>query len=297
MQKYFALLAIILSLPIQVMAFVVPEKPVGFVSDYANILSVEQKNSLENKIFQFEKQSTNEISVVTIDSLDGDSIENVAQEIFTRWGIGKEDKDNGVLLLVAVEDRKTRIHTGYGVEGDLTDIGTSYIQSEVIVPAFRDGDYFSGINGAVDKMIESLGGTEIVPDDYSEGKSKNNSGVWEMAFFFIFMILQISISVLARSKSWWAGGILGAVISAIVIFWTGLVVVSLLSGFIFIIFVGLGLLIDYSVSKAYTAGKFKNGPGGFWWLGGGGFGGGSGGGGFGGFGGGSSGGGGSSSSW
>jgi uncharacterized protein len=296
------ILSIILGLfPIQTFAFTVPAKPTSFVSDYAGMMSASQVSDLENKISQFEKQTTNEIAVVTVPSLDGEPIENLAQEIFTKWGIGKKDKNNGVLLLISLADRKTRIQTGYGVEGDLTDIGTSYIQSEVITPAFRAGDYYAGIDGAVDKMITALGGADIVPSGYSQNNnSGNNNNFWGIAVFFAFMFLQISVSVLARSKSWWAGGVLGAIISVIIIFATGVAFVSLASLVIFVLITGMGLIVDYSVSKAYTAGKFKSGPGGFWWFGGGrgpgGFGGSSGGG-FGGFGGGGSGGGGSSGSW
>ena len=169
-------------IPAVSLAFVIPERPTGFVQDYAKILTEEQVTQLETKLQSFEKSSTNEIAVVTIPSLDGDTIENVAQELFTKWGIGKQDKNNGVLLIISLGDRKTRIHTGYGVEGDLTDIGTSYIQSEVITPAFRNEDYFGGLNGAVDKMIEALGGMDIVPEEYSENTSSGFN------FEFIFWI-------------------------------------------------------------------------------------------------------------
>ncbi|MEK7088588.1 MAG: TPM domain-containing protein, partial [Patescibacteria group bacterium] len=92
------------------LAFDIPNKPQSFVNDFANILSVEDKSSLENKISNFEKQTGNEITVVIIPSLDGDTVENVAQNIFTKWGIGKKEKNNGVLILIAMTERKTRIH-------------------------------------------------------------------------------------------------------------------------------------------------------------------------------------------
>ncbi|MEQ1500545.1 MAG: TPM domain-containing protein, partial [Parcubacteria group bacterium] len=186
MKKYF-LLAIFL--PVLSLAFTVPEKPTGFVQDYANILTKDQVSQLENKLSQYEKSTTNEIAVVTIPSLDNDAIENVAQEIFTKWQIGKQDKNNGVLLLISLAERKTRIHTGYGVEGDLTDIGTSYIQSEVITPAFKQGDYFGGINSGLDKMIEALGGTEIIPEDYSTNNLLEKIP-WEFVLFLVFVVLQ-----------------------------------------------------------------------------------------------------------
>ncbi len=273
-------------------AFTVPTKPASFVSDYANVLKVEEKATIEAKLSNFEKETTNEIAVVIIPSLDGDTIENVAQSIFTAWGIGKKDKNNGALFLISIGDRKTRIHTGYGLEPTLTDIGTSYIQSEVVRPAFQAGDYAGGINGAVDKMIGLITGGESVPADYSPSKSGSNTSPSRFIDFAIFglIVFQWVFAMLARSKSWWAGGVFG-------------VIIGIILGFIFTLFVGvimsiifgaLGLLIDYFVSKRYQ----KDNELGIkhpWFIGGSGFG--RGGGGFGGFGGGSSGGGGSSSSW
>lgn len=280
--------------PFIVSAFAVPAKPTGFVQDYAKMLTTEQITSLENKLEAYEKQSTNEIAVVTINSLDGDAIENVAQDIFTKWGIGKKDKNNGVLLLISLSDRQTRIQTGYGVEGELTDIGTSYIQSEIITPAFKEGKYYDGINGAVDEMIKALGGTEIVPNDYYNSQQNSNPKNWGFIFFLVIVAIQWIVAILARSKSWWAGGVLGGVIAIVLIFFFSLVIIFAIP--LFIILVLLGLLLDYSVSKAYQNHK-DGGPRPPWFLGGGGFGGGSSGGGFGGFGGGMSGGGGSSGRW
>ena len=292
--KVLLLTTLLLFLPSLVLAFAVPEKPSSFVSDYAEILKPEEKLVLESKLSEFEKQTTNEIAVVTIKSLDGNTIENIAQEIFTQWGIGKKDKNNGVLLLISLEDRQTRIQTGYGVEPYLTDIGTSYIQSDVIAGEFKFGAYFSGINRAVDKMIEALGGQQIVPEGYSQNSNKP-----KFSFNFIIFILfafQWVIAILARSKSWWAGGIFGGVVGlAIAVFFIGF---SLITIFVVGFFVGFGLLLDFIVSRAYQKHKAGGGvpP---WFLGGGGFGGGSGSGGgsFGGFGGGMSGGGGSSGRW
>lgn len=274
------------------LAFDIPVRPQGFVNDYTGVLSAENKNTLENKISNFEKQTSNEIAIVIIPSLDGDTVENVAQNIFTKWSIGKKDKNNGVLVLVAIAEHQTRIQTGYGVEGDLTDLATSYIQSEIIKPAFRAGDYYSGLSGAVDKIIQSLGGNSIVPDGYSSDKNKSGTD-WSFLFFLGFVILQFIVSILGRSKSWWGGGVLGAAIGGIIWFLGFFSFVVSVILFVFLIIFGLGL--DFVVSRSYQKAK-DNGKRFPWWIGGGGLGGGSGGG-FGGFGGGMSGGGGSSGSW
>ncbi len=293
MQKYFALIGL-LFLPIFTLAFTVPARPSMYVNDYAGMLSADQASQLETKIESFEKSTTNEIAVVTVQSLNGEPIENVAQGIFTKWGIGKKDKNNGVLLLISLSDRKTRIQTGYGVEGNLTDIATSYIQRDIITPAFRSGDYYSGINGAVDKMISALGGSDIVPDSYNTAQSNNYRGFnWQFIFIFGFVAIQWIIAILARSKSWWGGGFVGGVISLIL--WYFFISSIIFAIPLFVILVGFGLLLDFHVSRAYSNYK-TTGIHPPWFLGGGGLGGGTGGG-FGGFGGGGSGGGGASGSW
>ncbi len=295
MKKIFFPILIIffLSCTASVLAFDIPAKPKSFVNDYAGILQPNEINELENKLSNFEKNTTDEIAVVTIPSLDGDTIENVAQNIFTKWGIGKKDKNNGVLILIALAERKTRIHTGYGVEGSLTDLTSSYIQSDVMTPAFRNGDYFSGINGAVDKIIESLSGENIVPDGYQPNEGGGVKINFEFILMGIFFAFQFLVSVLGKSKSWWAGGVLGGVIGGIIWIFGSLSFVLSLILFVVMVFFGLGF--DFIVSRAYQKAKIsgRRSP---WWFGGG-FGGGSGGGGFGGFGGGMSGGGGSSGSW
>lgn len=289
----FKILSLVLALtilPSLVFAITIPEKPSSYVADYAGVLKAEEKIALEAKLSNFEKTTTNEISVVTIASLDGDTIENVAQEIFTKWGIGKKEKNNGALFLISIGDRKTRIHTGYGLEGALTDIGTSYIQSEVVRPAFQAGDYALGINGAVDKMIGLVTGGEAVPTDYQATSNKKNIP-WDYIVFFIFIVLQWVFAILARSKSWWGGGVFGVAIGVILGFIYA-VSVGIITGVIFGV---LGLLLDRFVSRRYQKDK-ERGISHPWFIGGGGWGGGSGGG-FGGFGGGGSGGGGSSGSW
>ncbi len=277
------------------LAFDVPDRPQSFVNDYANILSVEEKSTLDIRVKNFEEKTSNEIAIVIISSLDGDTIENVAQDIFTKWSIGKNDKNNGVLLLIAIENRKTRIHTGYGVEGVLTDIGTSYIQSEIMAPAFRENNYYAGIDGALNKMIKALGGNDIVPEGYSENTTSKTFKMNIDVFFALgFFLLQWLVAILGRSKSWWGGGILGAVIGGAVWLFASFSVIFSVVLFFFLIIFGLGL--DFFVSRKYQA--IKNAGGHFpWWIGGGGFGGGKSGSGFGGFGGGFSGGGGSSGSW
>ena len=104
------------------LAFDILDKPQNFVNDYTDTLSSEDRTSLENKVSNFEKQTSNEIAVVIISSLDGDTVENVAQSIFTKWGIGKKDKNNGILLLGdGTTTAKTGATIAFGVDGRAND--------------------------------------------------------------------------------------------------------------------------------------------------------------------------------
>ena len=278
-------------IPLFVFAYQNPGTPSGFVNDFAEILTTEQKQLLEMKISNFEKETSNELSVVIISNLGGDTIENFAVKLFEDWGIGKNKKDNGVLLLVAPEDRKMRIEVGYGLEGALTDAQSFWIIQNILRPSFQKEDYYEGISSGVDTIVSITKG-EFKPDTNSTGDSGINRDsvffmLWVSWVFFVWMG-----SVLARSKSWWGGGIVGGVIA----FAIGLGFTLVLGFVSALIFIPLGLWFDYVISRKYTVAKETEQilP---WWIGGrGGFGG-KGGGGFGGFGGGHSGGGGSSGGW
>ncbi|NCN99828.1 TPM domain-containing protein [Candidatus Falkowbacteria bacterium] len=272
-----------------------PGQPVAFVNDYAGVLSSEQKSSLENKLTQFTASSTNEVAVVIISSLEGDSIENYANKLFADWKIGTEKQNNGVLLLIAINDKKMRIETGYGLEGALPDATANQIITKTLRPAFQANDYYSGIDAATNQIILATQG------EYSADASAGGGlGNWSFDSIVWIMIMSLYLlsalyRYLARSKSWWEGGVLGAVIGLIVslIFFSSLV--SILTPVLAV----CGFIFDYLVSRVFPAPKPLKKGGGIWFLGGpGGFGGrGGSGGGFGGFGGGSSGGGGASGGW
>ncbi len=247
------------------------------MSDFASLLRPETVASLEQGLSQFAKATGNEISVVTITTYGSDeTIETYAEKLFQEWGIGKEKEDNGLLLLIAKDDREMRIEVGYGLEPVITDIESGRIIREVLTPAFQAGDYDGGVEAAVTRIIDDIGRGEAPPE--SPQDSFNLTSLIYTAFFFLIFLS----SILARSKSWWAGGIIGAVIGFIFFSWVGITILAL-----------IGLVFDFIVSKKYKESKALgvHPP---WWIGGPG---GRGGGGFGGFGGGSSGGGGASGRW
>jgi len=273
-----------------VYAYISPGKPIGYVNDFASMIPADIRVSLEQNLKAFESDKKHEIVVVTVNSLQGDYIENFAEKLFKEWGIGKAGADNGVLYLISKEDRQSRIEVGYGLEGALTDIQSKAIQEQVANPKFKEGKYGEGITLAVEEIKKVVSGEEFIGKNATAQKSEGFfNKFFAFILFAIFFSFQIIFKVLGKSKSFWLGGVLGIGLGAIF----GLVIGTMQAGIAGAIFFGLiGLLFDWGASRK---GWFQKGGkgGGFF----GGFGGGSSGGGFGGFGGGRSGGGGSSSSW
>jgi len=293
MRRLILVIFTFLFFPQIVFAYYNPGKPTGFVSDFAGMLSQENKANLEQELSAFENQTKHEIAVITIPSLEGDTIENFAVKLFEDWQIGKKGADNGVLFLVARDDRKMRLEVGYGLEGALPDATAHNIIDQITAHYFKLGDYDKGVVETI-KTIESVIKNEDVSDKLRPG-NKNFQQKFDqygyLILFFLFFVLRIFFSIFARSKRWWPGGVWGGVFGLLF----GLLVVGLTLKIIwFVVILGFfGLGLDYGVSKVGPKGP---GGGGFW----GGLGGGSGGfggGGFGGFGGGRSGGGGSSGGW
>ncbi len=282
---------LLLSLPLIASAYVSPGKPTGFVNDFANVLKSEDKQVIEQKAQTVKNQTGAEIAIAIVPSLGEDSVEEYAVSLFEDWKIGQKEKDNGVLILLAMDSHDIKIETGYGAEGNLTDAQSKQIIEKIMVPAFRNNDFAGGLAGAVEAIGQTFATGEVSVTQPAGSFHFNLSP----SFFIALMVLfQILISIMGRSKSWWLGGVLGGI---------GATVIGLLFGFLFagaigfLFLVPIGLLIDRAVSKQYAAAASSGiKP---WWLRGGGRGpGGFGsGGGFGGFGGGSSGGGGASGKW
>ncbi len=280
-----------------VLAYQSPGNPTGFVNDYTETLSSPEKSALENTLINFQNETTNEIVIVLISNLSGDTIENFVNELFREWGIGDEEKNNGILVLIAKDERKARIEVGYGLEGAVPDILAKRILDDEILSQVKNGNYSTGLTQGVNALMSATRGEYV---SANEIQPVSTTGYLVSLFIWIiFIIIPWLAAVFGRSKSWWMGGVVGGVIGLINIlanFFSVALFVNIFYGLGFVVF---GLLLDYIVSKNYNkaieSGKYPP-----WWAGGGGFGGGStgsGGGGFGGFGGGSSGGGGASSSW
>lgn len=279
-----------------VFAYVSPGSPNGYINDFAQVLSAEAKRTLESELASFNQTTSNEIAVAIVPNMGGDYIENYAVKLFAEWGIGKKDKDNGVLLVLSIEERKMRIEVGYGLEGALPDSVAQSILDNEMTPLLKAGDYDAAVTAGVHAIEQATKGEYTSSSEVqSAGKSLEESLLDGGIIFFVFglFILQVFAAILSRSRSWWAGGAVG-LLGGLGIGWflaLGLLLIIPL----IIVLTMLGLLFDYVVSTGYQKAKTQ-GVTPPWWTGGSG-GSSSSGGGFGGFGGGSSGGGGASGGW
>ena len=265
-----------------VFAFEIPAND-GFVTDTVGIISSDEEAMLEQILSDFRSETSNEIAILIINSLEGEVIADIAFEIGREWGIGTDENDNGIMILMSYEDRKLFIATGYGLEGAVPDIVAKGIIDHDILPQFRDGKYSEGFLNGIESLKKHIGG-EYTAERY-ESSDIPIPSVFGILMFFMF--IQILAAFLGKSKSWWLGGILGAL--------SGFLLVALYSWWLSIpILTIIGLLFDYIVSKKYKKSKGRRGRHGGFFMGGGRSGGS---GGFGGFGGGSFGGGGAGGSW
>ncbi len=148
----------------------------GRVNDTANLIPLDQRQRIEAQLAQFEQQTSNQVSVLTVDSLDGEEIADYANKVGRAWGLGQKGKDNGALLLVSKNDRKMRIEVGYGLEPVLTDLQTSIIQNQVIIPYFKKGDFGGGIEAGVTRHPEHDPG-EGCPADSGGAAGRRRGGV------------------------------------------------------------------------------------------------------------------------
>ncbi len=120
-------------------------KPEGYINDYAGILDADTKNELESLVRSVESSTSAEIAVAVVKSAEGLTVQQYANELFAEWGVGKAEQDNGILMLVAIEDRELWIEVGYGLEGVVTDLEAGVIVDEVILPFFKEGEFSMGI--------------------------------------------------------------------------------------------------------------------------------------------------------
>jgi uncharacterized protein len=259
------------------------------VTDQTATLTADQRKQLEIKLADFERQKGAQIAILIVPTVSPETVEQFAVRAFEAWKLGRKGVDDGVLLLVAKNDRRLCIEVGYGLEGALNDATAKRIISETITPRFKQGDYFSGVDAGVDAMIRVIGG-EPLPEPTSAAATGDDGfdieAMIPIGFFIVFVVSNILRSIFGRLLAAGIVGVAAGVITSLILSST---VVAVIAGIVaFVVSLLLGI-----------SGGGGGGGGGRSWSSGGSsssWGGSSGGGGFSG-GGGSSGGGGASGGW
>lgn len=159
------------------------------VHDEAGLLSVQMREQLEAALKQYEDSTSNQIAVLIIPSLQGAVLEDYSLRVAEKWKLGQADKDNGVLLLIAVEDRKMRIEVGYGLEGVLPDVICNRIIRNEIAPRFRRGEFNEGVWAGIMAITQAIGGEYVAGEDTTPNSLGMNPGEKALISLFIFGIL------------------------------------------------------------------------------------------------------------
>ncbi|HEY9001681.1 MAG TPA: TPM domain-containing protein [Mucilaginibacter sp.] len=168
-----------------------PEKSNTLVTDYTNTLSEAEQQQLEHKLVAFDDSTSTQIAVVLLKSVGDYDINDYAQRLGRAWGIGQKGKNNGIIVLVAIGDRKVAIQTGYGVEGVLPDITTHEIIQNDIRPNFKAGNYYAGLDAGTNDIMKYVKGEYKSPKKPQQDQGKNVGSSAAILIFIIVVILII----------------------------------------------------------------------------------------------------------
>ena len=182
-----------------------PSNPPRLVNDYTGTLSASQINTLEHKLVAYNDSTSTQILVLLVDDLQGYSIEQYATEIGHSWGVGQKDKGNGAVILVkpkkGSERGEVNISTGYGMEQYVTDATGKNIIEKEMIPAFKEGDYYTGIDNAVNVIMDLCSG-KFTQDEYNDGEGLPG---W-LTLLFIIAVIIIFIKFSNGSGQNYSGG-------------------------------------------------------------------------------------------
>ncbi len=204
MFKFLSCLLFIFSFTLD--AYHSPGKPTGFVNDFAAILTEQQREALATKLAQLERETGVEFAVVLIENLGGDTIEKFAVKLFEEWGIGKKGHDNGLLLLIALADRKMRFEVGYGLEGVVPDAIAYRIINEKLKPAFKQHDFYGGIAEAFQEVELLLKSEAETPSSAASALSwlmKNWAILLVVFLIVVNLLFFIILAIVKRTSKVW----------------------------------------------------------------------------------------------
>lgn len=238
------------------------------VTDLTSTLTAGQQAALESRLAQFEQQKGSQLAVLLIPTTQPESIEQYSIRVVDVWKLGRKKVDDGILIIVAKNDHKMRIEVGYGLEGVVPDVIAKRIVAEIMAPHFKQGDFFGGINAAVEQLIALISGEALpAPEAQSAG-----NGQWEgMLPLLLFGGLIVGGLLRAMLGNFLGGAINGGLIGAAVWILGGSLIAALALAFIaFVITLsgGLGMLPGigrggFGRGGGFGGGGFSGGGGGF----------------------------------
>lgn len=219
MNKVFAVIFVVIC-QVQIFAQVnekdLPSRPVPprLVNDLAEVLSPEQELALENKLVAFDDSTSTQIAVVTVASTGNYAIEDYALYLGRYWGVGQQDMNNGVILLAAIDDKRVTIQVGYGIEPFITDGRAKRIIEQQIIPEFKTGNYYAGLNAGADQVMAYVSGEFESLNEHLEDEFG-----WTKIVILIILVIIIlyffskrgggGVTYTGRGPTYWGGGWIG----------------------------------------------------------------------------------------
>ncbi len=188
-----------------------PRKPVPprLVNDYAGFLTPDEAARLESKLEQFARETSTQIAIVVVPDLHGYAPADYATQLAERWGIGQKNKDNGILILVKPKTATSRgevfIATGYGLEGAVPDAVAKRIVVNEIIPEFKKGNYYTGLDKAVNRIMELTRG-EYTAEEYLQRSRKKDEGSWVAILVMLFLFFLLFFGGSRRGRHTTMGG-------------------------------------------------------------------------------------------
>ena len=243
----------------------------GRVNDYADMISPEAESLLEERLKSFEMSDSTQVVILTVNSLEGDALEDFTIRVAEKWKIGQTKKDNGVILFASKNDRRMRIEVGRGLEGVLTDLLSGRILDNVIRPKFKAGDFDGGFLDGIGSIIEACRGE--FKNDTPPGSSPDNESPIGKYLIFILALLYFAVIIVSRFSKILSGGIGAVSLPALVFFgfapmgFAGIIIFAVI-GFIAALIIpympiGGGTSGGSGRSSSFGGGGFSGGGGSF----------------------------------
>lgn len=179
-------------------------KPIGYVNDFADVLTVGEEKTLEALLKDYEAKSTIEIALVTIVSLDGETVEEYTNKLADEWGVGKKNKDNGLVILNSIQDRKWRIEVGYGLEEYMTDAYSKNIGDNYLTPNLKNEKYFEAYKSTIIKIMERFG--NLTDEDKERMKEEDSGDEFPLWLIIVIIVIVIILVIFGALFSDGSGG-------------------------------------------------------------------------------------------